>query len=55
MEVLRVLDAPPRVRFVGMGLERFLVDVQGFAISPIPDGVDTELEFVLDGDFERFS
>src|SRR5581483_8551630 len=39
-EVLRVLDAPPELAAVALGvaLERRLVDVQRFAVAAIADG-----------------
>src|ERR1039458_4946744 len=50
-EVLGVLDAPPQVLLVGVGFEGVLENVEGFAVGAVADGVDAELEPVLDGEF----
>jgi hypothetical protein len=50
VDVLRVLDAPAEVLFVGMRLEGLLEDVERFAIGAVADGVDAELVAVLNGE-----
>src|SRR5437660_12738996 len=49
VDVLRASDAPPKLRaaFLGMAFERFLVNVEHFAIAAIADRVDTDLVPVL--------
>ena len=51
VEVLGVLDAPAKVLLIGVGLEGVFEDVEGFAVGAVADGVDAELEAVLDGEF----
>ena len=51
VDVLGVLDAPAQVLLVGVGFEGVFEDVEGFAVGAIADGVDAELEAVLDGEF----
>src|ERR1039458_3630651 len=51
VEVLRVLDAPAEVLFIRVCFEGVLEDVEGFAVGAVADGVDAELEAVLDGEF----
>ena len=51
VDVLRMLDAPAQVLLIGVGLEGVFEDVEGFAIGAVADGVDAELEAVLDGEF----
>src|ERR1035441_6032179 len=49
-EVLGMLDAPAQVLLVGVSFEGVLEDVEGFAVGAVADGVDAELEPVLDGE-----
>ena len=50
-DVLRMLDAPAQILLVGVGFEGVFEDVERFAIGAVADGVDAELEAVLDGEF----
>ena len=50
MQVLGMLDPPAGIRPVGVRSERPLEDVQGLAVAPVTDRVDTELEPMLEGE-----
>ncbi len=48
--MLRVLDTPAQVGFVGPRYERALEQVQRFAVAAVADRMHAQLEVVLDGD-----
>ncbi len=50
MEMLGMFDTPAEIFYFRMGLEGLLEDIQGFLVAPVADGVDTQLEIILDSD-----
>lgn len=51
IEMLGMLDAPAQITFLGVLAKNTLVEVEDLAIGAVPDGMDAEVEAVVDGDF----